>query len=388
MANFQMFTFQLTGPAADTQQRYRRNACDRCATRKVKCDGKQPCSACHKTQAPCRYSYITRQPPKLKSPTTTAAPSPSTAPPLLNHTLQASVSTTLEPPTTSVDPRPDPIVSAAHSGPAGLMISTPVTYTAHSSQSQSASPIVPTAIAMPARPEDSPVLAQPSRSPLPRDMAQYLAALIQSLTLNPPYERNELISGERTGHGPATTAGLLHSSQTQPTPLPPLSSVIARSVSDPLPHGFIRPVLAPLVNHLAQTMSLPSPPTVLATEDDVIYHPTLIRCTLHAFVKHQIRIYRNLYFQRLMRKLNCNKIAPIVLHFLMAYGSSLFLQGQHGFTLEVCRYITQLHLDRFDYYLRMEHDQHHQEVPYIALAISGACTLSTNFNCYSKYSGK
>lgn len=42
------------------------NACNKCAARKVKCDKKEPCGACHRAGAECIYPTIVHRPRKRK----------------------------------------------------------------------------------------------------------------------------------------------------------------------------------------------------------------------------------------------------------------------------------------------------------------------------------
>ncbi|KAJ1970321.1 hypothetical protein H4R35_005941 [Dimargaris xerosporica] len=391
MADYQIFKFRLavsdSGGRGECRH-YRRRACDRCVRRKIRCNGQEPCAKCLRADADCHFGYISRQPPKLSQ-----SLAHGSRPKKRNQTNASSqaqrrrtkLSARGLQQTTTRSPTLLPMPLSTSDTPTSP--SSPITPMALDTR-----PIVPLSnVTCPTILPSPPTFQALVPSMQPRqDVVQYLTSIIDRLRLSPPYDDTDTTTDENYAWMTIQTHNQVHSSIVH---LPPLTTVIAQSRLDtlwsPQVSRSAEPILAPLL-HLNNYAKFPPPSRrLLKTEDDVIYHPALVRCILATFVEYQIRIFKKLYFKRLLRKLTRREMQPLSFHFLMAFGTSLTLLGHRGSLPHAVRKrLSHAYLERFNDLLTQALKNPTLETPYLTYMIATAVGSTQNSTIFVNYTGK
>ncbi|KAJ1984523.1 hypothetical protein H4R34_000609 [Dimargaris verticillata] len=387
MADYQIFKFRVAVSDSSGRgegRRYRRRACDRCVRRKIRCNGQEPCAKCQRANVDCRFGYIFRHPPKLCQ-----SPTHGSQPKKRNATKSSSQ------PQQQRAQRPARKLQATSTRSPTLLPMSLSTSTNHSVPATpttlDARPIhLSSHVTRPSTPPSPPASQAVVPSIQPRqDVVQYLTAIIDLLRISPPCGDTEPSTDEDYSWMTMRTRNQIHTSIVH---LPSLTTVIAQSRLDTLwsPQVSIsaEPILAPLL-HFDQYDKFPSPSRrLLKTEDDVIYHPVLVHSILATFVEYQIRIFKKLYFNRLLRKLTRREMQPLVFHFLMAFGTSLSLPGQNdNIPHAVRKCISHAYLERFNDLLTQALKSPTLETPYLTYMIAtavGSTQNSMNFLSYTE----
>ncbi|KAJ1972625.1 hypothetical protein H4R35_004569 [Dimargaris xerosporica] len=194
---------------------------------------------------------------------------------------------------------------------------------------------------------------------------------------------------------PATSAEPLSplASQFSPTPTTDLSGII-----NCLQHQLLQSYLE-LAVALDQPTAIPAsiaatPLTNLSVArpaqgpelaEDQLYSPSLVRFLIAVFVNYQTRIFRDLYLERLYRKLAANKISPFALNCILAYGACL--SRDQGVDASTRQRITGLYLDRADALLIGELERPSLDTPCLVSFLGAPSMTIMGDDRFMYYSG-
>ncbi|KAJ1968639.1 hypothetical protein H4R35_006370 [Dimargaris xerosporica] len=384
MPKFEVLTFKVrekkpkpvTKPAL-----YRRGACDRCLARKIKCDGREPCAKCLSQAVACAYSFITRQPPKRTRPRklkNVTAPASATATATPSSASTAPVAATTKTPTSNDHPVPLPTPLLSVPGPP--IVSSPATL-----QHSQALSVVRAHSSGPA-----------ARSAAPTGTASvsltgHIIALIEHLQLGDNTMDPTALSGLPFPNTltPARSSDGSDSHYDESSPrIDPMSVdfLLGRATS-PVPSMPPSPIPSPLWYTQRAQVAMPNPrsATQLQSQEEILYHPVLVHAIISTYVHQQTRIYRDLYLQRIYRKLQNNQISPLALNYILAYGLAITMMGKSKLPHAVRKQTGDYYIHRFDRLLMAAIDRPTLELPHLAFMIAAACMATKSTRLFTHY---
>ncbi|KAJ1978155.1 hypothetical protein H4R34_003306 [Dimargaris verticillata] len=306
--------------------RYRRSSCKRCISRKVACDGTEPCSRCRSADAKCEYGYMRRMPSKKRT------------------KAKAANSESL---------KPFPLANSL--GRCGVDIPAPgATAAAIKAVTKSGYPVKP--------------------SPIPLDP---LTVAIQVLNSSNIYDIGGGVKPFLKGLEESNAAAADNDDTIDPkflwdTLFSHLQHAIrqnTRVTSIPAATLYIRQVVQ-------RSSSLKS-------EEEHVYNPFLVHSLLTIFVNQQTRIFRELYLQRIFRKLAANDISPFALNTMLAYGASMIREESIGF--QVHQKVAMTYIERADDLLVQELERPSLDTPFLTTLMAAPWMIAKQDDRFMYY---
>ncbi|KAJ1974057.1 hypothetical protein H4R35_003799 [Dimargaris xerosporica] len=123
----------------------------------------------------------------------------------------------------------------------------------------------------------------------------------------------------------------------------------------------------------------------LKSNEEQIYNPCLVISMVTIFVNQQTRIFRDLYLQRLYRKLKAGQIPPLTLNVLLAFAASV--ARSHDIDISTRKAAIMVYYERADKLLMGELDRPTIETPYLLLLMAGASMVVDCNETFVYYSG-
>ncbi|KAJ1973422.1 hypothetical protein H4R34_005083, partial [Dimargaris verticillata] len=388
MPKFEVLTFKVrekkpkpvTKPAL-----YRRGACDRCLARKIKCDGKEPCAKCLSQAVACAYSFITRQPPKRTRPrklkTTTTPVSPA-----------AAVASTPSP--ASTGPVAAVTRAPANNGDlAPLSSPTPLLSVPGPSTESSLTTLQhPLALGVVRAYSSGPAVQPTTLTGTENDcLTNHIIALIERLQLDDDTMAPPALAGLpfprllTPAKDPETSDPQYDESSPRIDPMS-LDFLLGRATS-PVHSMPPSPIPSPTwyTQWARAVLPSPRPAAQLQSQEELLYHPVLVHAIISTYVHQQTRIYRDLYLQRIYRKLRNNQISPLALNYILAYGLAITMMGKSKLPHAVRKQTGDYYIQRFDRLLMAAIDCPTLELPHLAFMIAAACMATKSTRMFTHY---
>ncbi|KAJ1965701.1 hypothetical protein H4R35_007041 [Dimargaris xerosporica] len=299
--------------------RYRRSSCKRCISRKVACDGAEPCSRCLSADAKCEYGYMRRMPSKKRTKTKAG---------------------------TAKGPRPSPLDQCGDNTPASGAVTT----------------------------ANSAVIRPVSLTKTPSIPQDPLTVAIQML--NSPNDcaiesevKSSLAKLEEPNSNDSDNVDSKFPWDTLFRHLQYAIHQNTRVTSIPAATLYIRQVV--------------QRPSSLKSEEERVYSPFLVHSLLTIFVNQQTRIFRELYLQRIFRKLAANDISPFALNTILAYGASMIRDESIGF--QVHQKVAMTYIERADDLLVQELERPSLDTPFLTTLMAAPWMIAKQDDRFMYY---
>ncbi|KAJ1970712.1 hypothetical protein H4R35_005704 [Dimargaris xerosporica] len=379
---------------SNTQQLYRRRACDRCVARKTRCDSQNPCQSCASACQSCNYSFIKRHPPRKRASQRKLAPStkPVLAPrPLVSCDRGQAVAPALTKTSASlalVIPAaiPSPESYATHSLVTPQASSSPggaprQELTATATAVSSAEPVHPLA-------EASLVQGWERAGQEWDRFSDLLARMIQAfkehqitddtsalMDVDASVDSNQALARQEKRHAEHIVEDFHYQ-------FIEYLQYLGATNQRPKAANFFHGALGPGWPHWM--LMNPQPHMFqLQSSEDHLYNKCTVFSFVSTYIGQQIRAYHLPYFQRLWRMIERNTISPFALSVILCVGAASTIHN--SLTLNTRQRIHQMYLERCDAMFSRQTENPSLETPYAIFLCAGSCLAVKNTNRFVYY---
>ncbi|KAJ1654355.1 hypothetical protein IWQ61_005697 [Dispira simplex] len=370
-------------PGPRSQPLYRRRACNRCVVRKTRCNSQTPCRSCELVGVACTYSFITRQPPKRPLKVRTShTPTSSHGPGRNSKRSDSVVGDGMEPhPNSHSPPSPIKVTVSTRNKPLLLpKLPQPLPSTTFSLTGNYPTPeLSSVSMSLPLSPLSGSTggfsqISTLNKGPMELDNSLHLTTTDSSSSSGSEDAQSALADQLQL----LFTEGCHDKSpgsSTTPVYRQGHNSLFSRAHVDQLLTDLIQ-----RIHHLS-TLDVRA---ALHSEEETIYHPRLVRNMVAVFANQQARLHRQLYLERLWRKVLDQQVTPLTLNYILATSAAAFVQDQ--VSVDVRRRVALMYLDRVEALLMAEFDSPSLDTPYLLLGLGYACLMVKRNDKYVYYS--